>query len=109
MLPHVTTTPAPAPSRRGLAIVATVVGALATVMIVGFWLIGGTADGQGLSSAAVVAVVLFYASAAVGIAAVFLGIAAVTLARPRRSGVISICLGLVPIIVVAVATSIQAG
>src|SRR4051812_24654600 len=88
MLDHMTTASAPTDSRRGLAIASIVVGALATVMIIGFWLIGGAADGQGLSSAAVLAVALFYASVVVGGIAVLLGIAAVILARPRLLGVV---------------------
>jgi hypothetical protein len=104
-----TTTSAPANSRRGLAIASIIVGAVATLMIIAFWLIGGASDGQGLSSAAVLAVVFFYASSVVGAVAVLLGIAAVILARPRLDGAIGIILGLVPIIALAVSPSIQAG
>lgn len=108
MLPHMTTTSAPS-TRRVLAIASIVVGAVATLMIIGFWLIGGASDGQGLSNAAILAVVFFYTSIVVGALAVLLGIAAVIFARPRLFGVIGIILGLVPIIVVAVSPSIQAG
>ena len=109
MLRPMTTTSASNTSRRGLAIASIVVGAVATLMIIGFWLIGGAADGQGLSSAAVLAVVFFYASVVVGAIAVLLGIAAVIFARPRLYGAVGIILGLVPVIVVAVSPSIQAG
>lgn len=104
-----TTNSALSNSRRGLAIAAIAVGAVATLMIIGFWLIGGASDGQGLSNAVVLAVVFYYASVVVGGAAVLLGIAAAIFARPRWFGVIGIVLGLVPIIAVVVYPSIQAG
>ena len=100
-----TTTSAPTAARRGLAIASLVVGVVATLMIIGFWLIGGASDG--LSTAAILAVVSFYASVVVGAAAVLLGIAAMIFARPRIFGAIGIILGLVPIIVVTVSTSLQ--
>ncbi|MGO2049746.1 MAG: hypothetical protein ACTH2E_04715 [Microbacterium sp.] len=95
--------------RRGLAISSIVAGAVATLMIIGFWLIGGASDGQGLSNATVIAVLFFYASVVVGAIAVLLGVAAIIFSRPRLFGVLGIVLGLVPIVVVAVSTSIQAG
>lgn len=109
MLPHMITNPARNSSRRGLAVTSIVVGAVATVMIIGFWLIGGASDGQGLSNAAVLAVVFFYASVVVGAVAVILGIAAFIVARPRLYGAIGIILGLVPVIAVLVSLSVQGG
>ncbi|MCS3842079.1 hypothetical protein [Microbacterium sp. AK031] len=96
------TDPAPHSSRRGLAITSIVVGAVATLMIIAFWTVGRAVDGQGLTDAAVLVVISFYASVIVGAVAVLLGIAAVVLSRPRLLGVIAIVLGLFPIVAVAV-------
>lgn len=85
------------------------VGAVATLMIIGFWAVGGAADGQGLSTATVFAIVSFYASIVVGAVAVMLGIAALVFARPRLFGVIAIVLGLIPVIAVAASLSAHAG
>lgn len=104
-----TTSPAPSSSRRGLAISSIIVGAIATLMIIAFWIIGGATEGQGLSNASIAAVVFYYASIPVGAIAVLLGIVAVILARPRVYGIVGIILGLVPIVAVIVSTATQAG
>lgn len=104
-----TTASAPANSRRALGIASVVVGAVATVMILIFWLVGGAADGQGLSNAAILAVLSFYASVVVGAIAILLGAAAIFLAQPRFLGIIGIVLGLVPVIAVAASLAAQAG
>lgn len=104
-----TTTPARSNSRRGLAIASIIVGAIATLMIIAFWIIGGATEGQGLSNASIAAVVFYYASLPVGAVAVLLGIAAVIVARPRAYGVLGIILGVVPIVAVIVATLTQGG
>ncbi|WP_420113439.1 hypothetical protein [Pseudactinotalea sp.] len=103
-----TTTPARSNSRRGLAIASIIVGAVATLMIIAFWIIGGATGGQGLSDASIAAVVFYYASLPVGVVAVLLGIAAVIVARLRVYGVLGVVLGLVPIVAV-VATFSQGG
>lgn len=95
--------------RRGLAIASVVVGATATLMLVGFWILGGASGGQGLSSGVVVAVFFYYASVVVGAISILLGIAAAILSRPRLYGIVGIVLGLVPVIAVAVSFSSQAG
>ena len=74
-------------------------GAIATLMILGFQLIAAGADGQGLSNAVVIAVVLFYGSVAIGAVAALLGIAAAIFARPRLLGVVAIVLGVIPVFV----------
>lgn len=99
---------APSSSRRGLAITSVVLGAVATLMILGYWLIGGASD-QGLTSAALLAVVFFYASVVVGAVAIVLGIAAVIASRPRVFGAIAIILGAVPIVWFFVAMAAQSG
>lgn len=102
-------THAPRNTRRGLAIASIAVGGIATLMIIGFWLIGAASDGQGLSSAAVLAVLLYYGSAVVGVVGVLLGIAAIVFSRPRLFGVVGAVLGAVPLVVIAVAPSLAAG
>lgn len=102
-----TTDSTPRPSRRGLAIASIVIGAVAALMIAGFWLSGGGSDGQGLTNAVVLAVLSFYASVVVGAVAVLLGIAAVVVARPRFLGILAIALGLIPIVVVAASFTTQ--
>lgn len=109
MLLHMTTISARPSSRRGLAIASIITGAVAVLMNITFWLIAGAEDGQGLSTAVVLAIVLFYGSVAVGAIAILLGIAAIIFARPKLLGVVGIVLGLVPIIVVAVSPAVQAG
>lgn len=99
----------PQNTRRGLAVASIVVGALGALMIIGFWLIGAASDGQGLSNGVVVAVLLFYGSVAVGVAAILLGIAAIALSRPRWLGVIGAVLGAVPLVVIGVAPSFPVG
>lgn len=100
---------APPRSRRGLGIASLVVGAVATLMIIAFWVVGAAVDGQGLSGGAVLAVLFFYASVVVGAVAVLLGIVAMVVARPRVYGALGAILGLVPVIVVLVSTAVQAG
>lgn len=102
------TNTAPSSSRRGLATASIVVGAVATLMIIGYWTIGGATDGQGLSTGSVLAVFFFYASVVVGIVAIVLGIVAALRSRPRYLGIVGIILGLVPAVAVAVATAAQA-
>jgi len=99
----------PNSNRRGLAITSIIVGALATLMIIAFWIIGGATEGQGLSNASIAAVVFYYASLPVGAVAVLFGIAAVIVARPKAYGVLGIILGVVPIVAVIVATLTQGG
>jgi hypothetical protein len=94
-------------TRRGLGITAVIMGAIATLMIVGFQVIAAGADGQGLSNAVVIAVVLFYGSVAIGAVAALLGIAAAIFARPRLLGVVAIVLGVIPVVVVTVSPSLQ--
>ncbi|MFY9714951.1 MAG: hypothetical protein WAK00_15900 [Microbacterium sp.] len=102
------TTTSPSSTRRGLAITSLVLGAVASLMILGYWLIGGSSD-QGLTNAVVLAVLFFYASVIVGAVAVILGIAAVIFSRPRLFGAIAIVLGAVPVVAVLVALAAQAG
>jgi hypothetical protein len=102
-----TTHSAPRTSRRGLAITSVIVGALATAMMLCFWIIGPAADGQGLSGAAVLAVVCYYASMVVGVVGVLLGLIAVIVARPRYLGILGTVLSLVPIIAGVVAPAMQ--
>lgn len=72
-------------------------------MILIAWIaIKATADG-GLSSAAIYAVLFYYASAFVGGIAILVGIAAAIFARPRILGIIGIVFGAVPIVAVAAA------
>jgi len=95
-----TTASTPSSNRRGLAISSIIVGALATLMMIAFWIIGGATEGQGLSNAGITAVVFYYASLPVGAVAVLLGIAAIILARPKAYGVLGIIFGLVPVVAV---------
>lgn len=103
------TTNAPSSSRRGLAITSVVLGAVATLMILGFWIIGSALDGQGLSNGAVLAVLSFYASVVVGAAAVLVGIAAVIVSRPRILGIVGFILGAVPVVGFFVTMAAQSG
>ena len=96
------TTNSPSSSRRGLAISSVVAGALATVMIVAFWLIAGGSDGQGLSTGSVLAVLFFYAAPVIGAIAVLLGIVAAIISRSKLLAIVGIVLGAVPIVAVLV-------
>lgn len=84
-----------------------IVGALATAMMLCFWIIGPAADGQGLSGAAVLAVACYYGSLVVGVVGLLLGLIAAVIARPRYLGVVGAVLGLVPIIAAVVAPAMQ--
>ena len=95
------TTTSPSTPRRGLAITAVVLGAVACLMLLGYWLIAGATDGGGLTNGTLLAIVLYYASPVIGGIAVLLGVAAAILSRPRLFGIVGIILGAVPIIVVA--------
>lgn len=96
------TTNSPRGSRRGVAIGSVIAGALATVMIIAFWLIAGGSDDQGLSTGSVLAVLFFYAAPVVGAIAVLLGIVAAIISRSKLLAVVGIVLGVAPIVVVLV-------
>lgn len=110
-LHRMTTSPEPTRPRLGLAISAIVLGVIAAAMMLGFWLVGSSSDGQGLTTAAVFAVFSYWLSPVIGGVAVLLGVAAIIFSRPRPLvlGAIGIILGAVPIVVVAFSASSLAG
>lgn len=95
------TTNSPTAPRRGLAISSVITGALATMMIIAFWIIAGGAEG--LSTGVVLAVVFYYAAPIVGAIAVLLGIVAAIISRSKLLAIVGIALGVIPIVAVLVA------
>lgn len=86
-------------SRRGFAYAALIVGAMATLLLIGAILLGRALESEGLSSGLIV--VLFYYSAPfVGMAAIIIGVIGIITSRSKMLSLIGVMLGALPIILI---------